>query len=86
MENLIIKNEIYNLVVEELLNQVGCPMTIAPGMLIKEDLGLPSMKIVFFLTSITQKLNISILDFADYELLNAKSVQDMYELLTQKIK
>lgn len=78
------KNDIYDLVVSELQNQLEEPIAIKPEMKLKEDLGLPSMKLIFFLTSITQKLNISIMDFADHELLNVKSVQEIYELLLNK--
>jgi len=79
------KQELYDLIINELNQQLEEKIEISRESLLREDLGLPSIKLVFFITSITRSLNISILDFYDYELLNLKSVEDVYCLLNKKL-
>jgi len=70
----------------EVLNQQDKNVNINLEHLLKEDLGLSSMNLVFLITEITNKLDLSILDFSDDELLNLKSVSDLVILLSAKMK
>jgi acyl carrier protein len=70
----------------EVLNQQDKNVKINLEHLLKEDLGLSSMNLVFLITEITNKLDLSILDFSDDELLNLKSVSDLVILLSAKMK
>lgn len=78
------KNEIFDLVCKEIGAQTAGKAPITPNLLLREDLGLPSMKMVMVLTATCQKLDISILDFADYELMRLKTVSDLTDLLYEK--
>ena len=79
-------NNIFNIVTENLKLQMEHEMEITAGMHIKEDLAIPSIKLVMFLTTVTSQLDISIMDFSDYELLRLKTVQDITDLLTSKLQ
>jgi acyl carrier protein len=81
MEN----TKVYKIIIDGLKNQLDQEIDILPESTLSEDLGLPSIKLVFFLTDVTEKLDISIMDFADYELLNLRTVADIHELLIKKI-
>jgi len=78
---------IANLVIEQITLQLDSKsVEVAENKLLKEDLGLPSIKLIMILTNLTSQLNISIIDFSDYELLRLKSVGDLINLLTIKTK
>jgi acyl carrier protein len=79
-------NNIYNIVVDNLKLQMEFEMEVKAEMHIKEDLAIPSIKLVMFLTAVTSQLDISIMDFSDYELLRLKTVQDITDLLTSKLQ
>lgn len=74
----------FSIVTEHLQVQVGKDVRLSREMLLKEDLGLSSMKLVMFLTNLTAQLGIDILSFADYELLRLKTVGNVVDLLTEK--
>ena len=78
-------NKIFNLVSQAILAQTGSDVQIFNDLRLKEDLGLPSIKLVMLLTNLTQKLQISIMDFSDHELLRVKTVKDLTDLLTIKM-
>lgn len=77
---------LYKIIQRGIINQLNAAMEITPGLYLKEDLGIPSMKLVLFLTDVTQQLQLSIFDFSDYELLNLKTVADIFKLLSNKLK
>ena len=77
------EKKIWNFVNEGITLQLGS-VIITREKLIKEDLGLPSIKLVMLLTDITSKLDINIMDFSDYELLRIKTVGDLIDLLIIK--
>ncbi|WP_217606641.1 hypothetical protein [Chitinophaga sp. GbtcB8] len=79
-------SDILNIVVDNLKLQLDKDITITPEMHIKENLAIPSIKLVAFLTTVTDQLGISIMDFSDYELLRLKTVQDITDLLTSKVQ
>jgi RimJ/RimL family protein N-acetyltransferase len=78
------KNEIFDLVCKEIGSHTTGKAPITSTLLLREDLGLSSMKMVMVLTATCQKLDISILDFADYELMRLKTVSDLTGLLYEK--
>lgn len=80
------KESVYQIVVESLSNQLDDDILITPDSKLKEDLGFPSIKMIMFFTEVTSKVNISIMDFTDYELINLETVNDINELLIEKIK
>lgn len=57
---------------------------ITTGMALRTDLGLDSIRIITALTRLSRKLNVSILDFTDRELMGLKSVQDLVVIFTEK--
>jgi acyl carrier protein len=69
---------------EGILAQLNKKVQISRKLKLKEDLGLPSIKLIMLLTELTQKIGISIMDFNDYELLRIKTVGDLENLLTLK--
>lgn len=73
-----------NLVMRAITAQLDAKTKVTADHLLKEDLGLPSIKLVMLLTDVTIKLGISIMDFTDYELLRLKTVGDLIDLLTVK--
>jgi len=77
-------NNILKLVTEEVANQIGTEIEVTEDKQLREELGLPSIKMVMLLTSITDQLGISIMDFNDYELLRLKTVKDLVDLLINK--
>lgn len=77
---------LYKIIQRGIINQLNAEMEITPGLYLKEDLGAPSMKLVLFLTEVTQQIQLSIFDFSDYELLNLKTVADIFKLLSNKLK
>lgn len=78
---------IANLVIKQITLQLDSKsIEVSENKLLKEDLGLPSIKLIMILTNLTSQLNISIMDFSDYELLRLKSVGDLINLLTIKTK
>lgn len=52
--------------------------------LLKEDLGLDSIRLVALLTQLTQVLRVSILSFTDQDLVGLKAVGDLIELFERK--
>lgn len=80
-----VSSTVTDIVFEELATIIGDEtVEINEDKLLKEDLGLPSIKLVMLLTNLTSKIGISILDFADYEIILLKSVGDLINLLTKK--
>ncbi len=77
-------NHIFNIVVEEINQQLDTEVPIHSTSLLREDLGLPSIKMVMLLTNVITPLNLSIMDFNDYELMRINTVGDLVQLLTQK--
>ncbi|WP_430412290.1 acyl carrier protein [Kordia sp.] len=80
------KESVYEIVIENLSNQLEDDIKITADSRLKEDLGFPSIKMIMFFTAVTKKLNISIMDFTDYELINIETVNDVTVLLTQKLQ
>jgi acyl carrier protein len=80
------KQSTYQIIIESLSNQLDDNIEITPDSRLKEDLGFPSIKMIMFFTDVTTKMNISIMDFTDYELINIQTVNDVNELLTQKLQ
>ena len=77
-------DRIFNMISEGILAQLNKKVQISRKLKLKEDLGLPSIKLIMLLTELTQKIGISIMDFNDYELLRIKTVGDLEDLLTLK--
>ena len=76
---------ILNKVIEAIREQLDTEAEVSADKLLKEDLALPSIKMVMILTRLTAELEISILDFTDYELLRLKTVGDVAGLLSGKL-
>jgi acyl carrier protein len=76
---------ILNKVIEAIREQLDTEAEVSADKLLKEDLALPSIKMVMILTTLTAELGISILDFTDYELLRLKTVGDVAGLLCGKL-
>jgi acyl carrier protein len=72
-------------VIEAIQEQTNSRAAITADQLLKEDLGLPSIKMVMILTTLTAELGISIMDFTDYELLRLKTVGDVSQLISNKL-
>ena len=70
---------------EAIQNQLDIETTVSADKLLKEDLALPSIKMVMVLTTLTAELGISLMDFTDYELLRLKTVGDLAALLSTKL-
>lgn len=84
--NVMVDDQLYKMITAALRKQTESDVDIRPEMLLKEDLGITSIKLVFFITEITGKLELSIMDFFDYELLKLNTVLDIYGLLSKKVK
>lgn len=77
--------QLYTIVQKGIHQQLPAPVPITPGLRLKEDLGLPSIKLAFFLTAVTEELQLSLFDLYDYELLGLKTVGDVVALLSKKL-
>jgi RimJ/RimL family protein N-acetyltransferase/acyl carrier protein len=75
---------LHGIIMTCLAKQIGSHVEITTEKRIKEDLGLSSIKLVFFLTETVNHLDLSLADFSDSELLNLKRVSDIYSLLKRK--
>lgn len=60
--------------------------TLSLALRLKEDLSIHSMKMIMILSALSTHFELSILDFADYELIRMKTVGDLTDLISVKIK
>ena len=78
------ESEILKLVMAVITSHVDKNIIVTKKSLLKEDLALPSIKIVLCLTQIIDQLGMNITVFSDYELLLIKTVGDLTDLLILK--
>ena len=77
---------ISKIVIKEISSQLDSnSIVVTENKLFKEDLGLPSIKMIMILTNLSLQLDFSIMDFADYEIIRLKSVGDLINLLKTKV-
>ncbi|MGN6601354.1 MAG: phosphopantetheine-binding protein [Ginsengibacter sp.] len=74
------------IVLQEISDLLGNGVVVTPRMHLKEDLGMPSIKLVLFLTRVSAQLDLDMMDFGDHEILRLKTVNDVIELLHTKTK
>jgi len=58
---------------------------IKPEMLLKEDLGQDSIRMVTIITKMSAKFKVNIFEFSDRDLARLKTVNDLVELFKNKI-
>jgi acyl carrier protein len=71
-------------VIYEALDKFRSDSPLNNNLLLREDLGIDSLKMVMLVTKLTKKLQVNILSFSDRDLVHLKSVGDLVVLFESK--